>query len=126
MDLKKIHHVAIIVSDYEVSRKFYVELLGFKVIRENYRPEKDDYKLDLELDGCELELFSGKYNPPRPSYPEALGLRHLAFRVEDMDAAVRELNEKGVDTEPVRMDQFTGRRMTFFHDPDGLPLELHE
>ena len=98
----------------------------FKVIRENYRPEKDDYKLDLELDGCELELFSGKHNPPRPSYPEALGLRHLAFRVEDMDAAVRELNEKGVDTEPVRMDQFTGRRMTFFHDPDGLPLELHE
>ena len=89
MDLKKIHHVAIIVSDYEVSRRFYVELLGFKVIRENYRPEKDDYKLDLELDGCELELFSGKYNPPRPSYPEALGLRHLAFRVEDMDAAVR-------------------------------------
>ena len=126
MDLKKIHHVAIIVSDYEVSRRFYVELLGFKVIRENYRPEKDDYKLDLELDGCELELFSGKYNPPRPSYPEALGLRHLAFRVEDMDAAGRELNEKGVDTEPVRMDQFTGRRMTFFHDPDGLPLELHE
>lgn len=126
MDLKKIHHVAIIVSDYEVSRRFYVELLGFKVIRENYRPEKDDYKLDLELDECELELFSGKYNPPRPSYPEALGLRHLAFRVEDMDAAVRELNEKGVDTEPVRMDQFTGRRMTFFHDPDGLPLELHE
>ena len=126
MELKKIHHVAIIVSDYEVSRRFYVELLGFKVIRENYRPEKDDYKLDLELDGCELELFSGKYNPPRPSYPEALGLRHLAFRVEDMDAAVRELNEKGVDTEPVRMDQFTGRRMTFFHDPDGLPLELHE
>ena len=126
MDLKKIHHVAIIVSDYEVSRRFYVELLGFKVIRENYRPEKDDYKLDLELDGCELELFSGKYNPPRPSYPEALGLRHLAFRVEDMDAAMRELNEKGVDTEPVRMDQFTGRRMTFFHDPDGLPLELHE
>ena len=91
MDLKKIHHVAIIVSDYEVSRRFYVELLGFKVIRENYRPEKDDYKLDLELDGCELELFSGKHNPPRPSYPEALGLRHLAFRVEDMDAAVREL-----------------------------------
>ena len=126
MDLKKIHHVAIIVSDYEVYRRFYVELLGFKVIRENYRPEKDDYKLDLELDGCELELFSGKHNPPRPSYPEALGLRHLAFRVEDMDAAVRELNEKGVDTEPVRMDQFTGRRMTFFHDPDGLPLELHE
>ena len=126
MDLKKIHHVAIIVSDYEVSRRFYVELLGFKVIRENYRPEKDDYKLDLELDGCELELFSGKYNPPRPSYPEALGLRHLAFRVEDMDADVRVLNEKGVDTEPVRMDQFTGRRMTFFHDPDGLPLELHE
>lgn len=126
MDLKQIHHVAIIVSDYEVSRKFYVETLGFKVIRENYRPERDDYKLDLELDGCELELFSGKRNPPRPSYPEALGLRHLAFRVEDMDAVVRELNEKGVDTEPVRMDPFTGRRMTFFHDPDGLPLELHE
>lgn len=126
MDLKQIHHVAIIVSDYEVSRKFYVETLGFKVIRENYRPERDDYKLDLELAGCELELFSGKNNPPRPSYPEALGLRHLAFWVEDMDAVVRELREKGVDTEPVRTDPFTGRRMTFFLDPDGLPLELHE
>lgn len=126
MNLKKIHHVAVIVSDYEKSRNFYVNILGFKIIRENYRPDRGDYKLDLELDGCELEIFSGRGNPPRPSYPEALGLRHLAFLVEDMETAVSELKEKGVDTEPVRTDEFTGKKMTFFHDPDGLPLELHE
>ena len=85
MKLSKIHHVAIIVSDYKKSREFYVEKLGFRVIRENYRPEREDYKLDLELDGCELEIFSGKGNPPRVNYPEACGLRHLAFYVEDME-----------------------------------------
>lgn len=126
MNLKKIHHVAIIVSDYEKARNFYVDILGFKIIRENYRAERGDYKLDLAMDGCELEIFSGRDNPPRASYPEACGLRHLAFQVEDMDAVIRELNSRGVDTETVRRDGFTGKRMTFFRDPDGLPLELHE
>lgn len=126
MNLRKIHHVAIIVSDYEASRDFYVNKLGLEVIRENYRPDRGDYKLDLKLDGCELEIFSGGEHPARPSYPEALGLRHLAFWVEDMDAVIEELAGKGIETEPVRVDEFTGKRMTFFHDPDGLPLELHE
>ena len=126
MNLRQIHHVAIIVSDYKESRKFYVETLGFQIIRENYRPSRGDYKLDLKLEGCELELFSASGNPPRPSYPEACGLRHLAFRVDDVDAAIAELREKGIETEPVRVDEFTGKRMTFFQDPDGLPLELHE
>ncbi len=106
MNLKKIHHVAIIVSDYKKSREFYVEKLGFRVIRENYRPEREDYKLDLELDGCELEIFSGKGNPPRVNYPEACGLRHLAFYVEDMEKVIAELHEKGVETEPIREDPF--------------------
>ena len=126
MNLRQIHNVAIIVSDYKKSRKFYVETLGFQIIRENYRPSRGDYKLDLKLEGCELELFSASGNPPRPSYPEACGLRHLAFRVDDVDAAIAELREKGIETEPVRVDEFTGKRMTFFQDPDGLPLELHE
>lgn len=126
MNLRHIHHVAIIVSDYEKSKDFYVNTLGFRIIRENYRPARGDYKLDLQLDGCELELFSAVGNPPRPSYPEACGLRHLAFQVEDMDTVVAQLNKKGVETEEVRIDEFTGKKMTFFHDPDGLPLELHE
>lgn len=126
MNLKKIHHVAIIVSNYEKSRHFYVDLLGFKVIRENYRKERNDYKLDLELEGCELEIFSGSNNPQRPSYPEAYGLRHLAFDVEDIEETIKELNALGIETEPVRQDEITNKRMTFFFDPDGLPLELHE
>lgn len=126
MNLKKVHHVALIVSDYEVSRDFYVNKLGFRVVRENYRPERGDYKLDLELDGCELEIFCGGEHPARASYPEAYGLRHLAFYVEDMAGVIAELNGMGIETEPVRVDEFTGKRMTFFHDPDGLPLELHE
>lgn len=126
MNLKKIHHIAIIVSNYEKSKKFYVEDLGFRIIRENYRPHKKDYKLDLELDGYELELFCSGDNPPRMSYPEACGLRHLAFGVEDIEETVAELNSKGIETEPIRYDEFTGKKMTFFHDPDGLPLELHE
>jgi len=126
MKLNKIHHIAIIVSDYEKSRHFYVEQLGFEVIRENYRQERGDYKLDLKLGDCELEIFSGNNNPKRPSYPEACGLRHLAFYVEDMDEAIKELNTLGIETEPVRTDEFTNKKMTFFFDPDGLPLELHE
>lgn len=126
MKLNAIHHVAIIVSDYEKSRDFYVNKLGFSVIRENYRQERKDYKLDLKLGDCELEIFGIKGSPARPSYPEACGLRHLAFRVEKIETVIRELNEMGIETEPVRVDEFTGEKMTFFRDPDGLPLELHE
>lgn len=126
MNLDTIHHVAILVSDYERSKDFYVNKLGFSVIRDHYRPDRDDYKLDLKLGDCELEIFAVKNAPKRPSYPEALGLRHLAFRVEDIEATIAELNALGIETEPVRVDEFTDKRMTFFKDPDGLPLELHE
>lgn len=126
MNLKKVHHIAIIGSNYEKSRRFYVDLLGFSVIRENYRPERDDYKIDLQLDGMELELFIIKNCPKRPSYPEAYGLRHLAFAVDSVDDTVRELNKKGIPTEPIRVDAYTGKKMTFFSDPDNLPLEIHE
>ncbi len=126
MRLQKIHHVAVIASDYERSKEFYVNKLEFEIIRENYRPGRDDYKLDLKLGDCELELFGIQGAPKRPSYPEACGLRHLAFAVENMEEAVAWLQSKGIETEPVRVDEFTGKRMTFFHDPDGLPLELHE
>lgn len=126
MNLKKIHHVAIIVSDYEKSKDFYVNKLGFEIIRENYRDARDDYKLDLKLGECELELFGIKKSPVRPSYPEACGLRHLAFHVEDIEDTIRLLNAQGIETEPVRLDEFTDKKMTFFRDPDGLPLELHE
>ena len=127
MILDKIHHIAIIVSDYERSRHFYVDLLGFPVIRENYRPEKRDWKLDLKLnETTELEIFAPENPPKRPSYPEACGLRHLAFHVENIEDTIADLKEKGIECEPVRFDSFTGKKMTFFADPDGLPLELHE
>ena len=126
MNLQTVHHIAIIGSDYEKSKHFYVDLLGFSVIRENYRKERDDYKIDLQLQGMELELFIIKNCPKRPSYPEAYGLRHLAFAVKSVDEAVKELNGKGITTEPIRIDAYTGRKMTFFFDPDGLPLEIHE
>ena len=126
MNLKKVHHIAIIGSDYEKSKHFYVDLLGFSIIRENYRPERDDYKIDLQLDEIELELFIIKNCPKRPSYPEAYGLRHLAFAVASVDDTVRELNKMGIITEPIRLDTYTGKKMTFFHDPDNLPLEIHE
>ncbi len=122
----KIHHIAVIGSDYEKSRHFYVDLLGFEVIRENYREARDDYKIDLKCGEQEIELFIIKGSPERASYPEALGLRHLAFYVKDIDDAIAYLSEKGIMAEPVRIDEFTGKRMTFFHDPDGLPLEIHE
>ena len=126
MKLDAIHHVAIIVSDYEKSRAFYVEKLGFEVIRENYREAREDYKLDLKLGDCELEIFGVKNPPKRVTNPGAAGLRHLAFKVPDMDEAVAWINSLGIETEPVRVDEFTGKRMTFFRDPDDLPLELHE
>lgn len=124
--LKRIHHVAIIVSDYPKSRAFYVNKLGFEVVRENYRPARRDYKLDLRLGDAELEIFGIPQSPERPSYPEARGLRHLAFQVDDVDSAVEWLKARGIECEDVRLDEFTGKRMTFFKDPDGLPLEIHE
>lgn len=126
MKLDKIHHVAIIVSDYERSKAFYTQTLGFAVVREHYRPAKNDYKLDLQLGDCELEIFGMVDPPKRPSYPEACGLRHLAFAVESVENTVRELSAAGVECTPVRQDEFTGKKMAFFFDPDGLPLELHE
>jgi glyoxylase I family protein len=125
--LQRIHHVAVICADYAVSKHFYTETLGLTVIREVYRAERGSYKLDLALpDGSQIELFSFPQPPPRPDAPEAQGLRHLAFAVDDLGAAVRELESKGVAVEPIRVDEHTDRRYTFFKDPDGLPLELYE
>lgn len=126
MFLNVIHHVAIIVSDYEKSREFYVEKLELPIIRENYREDRDDYKLDLQVGDIELEIFGVKNPPKRVTNPEACGLRHLAFKVDDIEEAVKWLNEKGIETEPIRWDSYTQKRMTFFRDPDDLPLELHE
>ena len=126
MRLNKIHHIAIIASNYEVSKKFYTEILGLEVIREVYRKERDSYKLDLKLGDSEIELFSFPSAPVRPSYPEARGLRHLAFEVDNLDEAIAELNLHGIECEPIRIDEFTGKRFTFFEDPDKLPLELYE
>ena len=126
MNLNKVHHVAIIGSDYEKSKHFYVEQLGFQIIRENYREERDDYKIDLKLNDLELELFIIKNCPKRPSFPAAYGLRHLAFRVDSVEETVKELNSMGIETEPIRYDTYTNEKMTFFFDPDGLPLEIHE
>ena len=126
MFLNVVHHVAIIASDYEKTRKFYVEQLEIPIIRENYRKERDDYKLDLKVGDIELEIFGVKNPPKRVTNPEACGLRHLAFEVENIEDAVKWLNDKGIETEPIRYDEYTQKRMTFFRDPDDLPLELHE
>ena len=126
MRFEGIHHVAVLVSDYARSRAFYVETLGLPILRENYREDRGDWKLDLKAGEMELELFSAPQAPPRPDRPEALALRHLAFRVEDVEQAARQLAARGVPCEPIRTDPFTGGPMTFFRDPDGLPLELHE
>ena len=125
--MNTIHHIAIICSDKEAALHFYHDLLGFSIIRENYRPERDDWKIDLRInDAIELELFIMKDRPARVSNPEAYGLRHLAFRVPSVDAMVAELEGKGIPCEPIRNDTFAGEKMTFFHDPDGLPIEIHE
>jgi glyoxylase I family protein len=121
------HHVAVICSDYERSKRFYVGVLGLEVVSEVYREVRRSHKLDLKLpDGTQIELFSFPDPPARPSYPEACGLRHLALAVADLDAAVTHLQKYGVAVEPVRVDDHTGKRFTFFNDPDGLPLELYE
>lgn len=125
--LKSIHHVAIICSDYKKSKEFYTSILGLDVIAENYRKERDSYKLDLKLpSGGQVELFSFPDSPQRPSFPEALGLRHLAFNVECVESVKAYLLSKGVEVEPIRVDEYTDKKFTFFSDPDGLPLELYE
>ncbi len=127
MFLKGFHHVAIICSDYSKSKAFYTDTLGLKVIAENYREERQSYKLDLALpNGNQIELFSFPESPVRPSHPEARGLRHLAFVVDSVEGTAKYLVAKGVDVEPIRTDEFTGKKYTFFKDPDGLPLELYE
>lgn len=127
LDLKGIHHIAIICSDYKKSKTFYTEILGFEVIQEIYREQRDSYKLDLALHGNYIiELFSFPNPAERPSYPEASGLRHLAFQVADIEKQVKILNDFGIKTEPIRVDETSNKRFTFFTDPDGLPLELYE
>jgi len=126
MKLNSIHHIAIIVSNYEISKNFYVNILGFEIIRENYRKERNSYKLDLKIGDSEIELFSMNECPKRLTKPEACGLRHLAFRVNNIEDVIAELNSKGIKAEPIRIDEYTNKKFTFFNDPDGLPLELHE
>lgn len=125
--LTRIHHVAIICSDYEKSKEFYVDLLGFKILEENYRKERDSYKLDLALpNGDQIELFSFPNPPKRVNNPEAAGMRHLAFNVVSIEESVAYLKTKSIDVEPIRIDEFTNKKFTFFKDPDGLPIELYE
>jgi glyoxylase I family protein len=125
--LESIHHIAIICSNYKVSKQFYTEVLGFEIIKETYRAERDSYKLDLALQGSyTIELFSFPEPPQRPSRPESCGLRHLAFKVKNIEEAVNTLKEKGIVCEPIRVDEITNKRFTFFADPDHLPLELYE
>ncbi|MDP4210214.1 MAG: VOC family protein [Bacteroidota bacterium] len=127
MKIEKIHHIAIICSDYLASKKFYTELLGMSVVREVYREERYSWKADLALnDEYIIELFSFPAPPPRVTTPEACGLRHLAFEVTDIKAAYNELLSKGIAAEPIRIDEFTDKKFLFFFDPDNLPIELYE
>jgi glyoxylase I family protein len=124
--MRGIHHIAVICSDYERAKAFYSQLMGLPVIREVYREERQSWKCDLDAGNAQIELFSFPAPPPRPSRPEACGLRHLAFSVDNLDAEVQRPEAAGVTCEPVRLDPHTGQRFTFFADPDGLPLELYE
>lgn len=125
--IESVHHIAIICSDYERSKFFYTDILGLTIVREVYREERHSYKLDLALNGNYIiELFSFPDPPQRTTGPEACGLRHLAFSVTNIEEAIGSLNRKGVDTEPIRIDEFTNKKFTFFSDPDSLPLELYE
>lgn len=126
MNIKAIHHIAIICSDYECSKRFYVDLLGAHIICETWREQRKSYKLDLRLGQAQIELFSFPVPPPRPTRPEACGLRHLALAVDDLGTCIEHLQGHGISVEPVRLDELTGKRFTFFQDPDGLPLELYE
>lgn len=127
MKLMKLHHIAVICSNYERSKDFYVRILGLTPVSEVYREERDSYKLDLAVNGeYQIELFSFPEPPSRPSYPEAAGLRHLAFEVEDIEAALSYLESQQITVEPIRVDTLTNKKFTFFADPDGLPIELYE
>ncbi|WP_423189951.1 VOC family protein [Alkalibacterium sp. f15] len=126
MNLSHLHHVAIIASDYEKSRHFYTELLEFPIVNEVYRKERESYKCDLKVGESQIELFSFPSPPKRPNQPEAAGLRHLCFGVMDVEQTVNDLERKGIRCEEIRNDPYTGKRYTFFKDPDGLPLEVYE
>ncbi|OUL19738.1 hypothetical protein BV378_31430 [Nostoc sp. RF31YmG] len=127
MKINNIHHIAIICSDYERSKKFYVEVLGFPIIQETFRDRRNSYKLDLRVgENTQIELFSFPNPPQRPSNPEACGLRHLAFAVDNIEQTVIELQSQGIEVEDIRIDEITGKKFTFFKDPDGLPLEIYE
>ena len=122
-----IHHIAIICSDYDRSKKFYVEVLGFSIIQETFRAERNSYKLDLRVgENAQIELFSFPNPPERASKPEACGLRHIAFKVEDVEQTIFYLKSKGLEVENIRIDEITGKKFTFFKDPDNLPLEIYE
>lgn len=127
LKLNSIHHLAIICSDYELSKHFYTKILGLKILNEVYRADRNSYKLDLSVNGrYQIELFSFPDPPERISGPEARGLRHIAFEIDDLTQSVNELHGKGVITEEIRIDEFTGKKFVFFSDPDGLPIELYE
>ena len=127
MKFNRIHHVAVICSDYQKSKEFYVEKLGFEIENEVFREERNSYKLDLKVAGIyQIELFSFPNPPERVNSPEARGLRHLAFEVDNVEKTAAELNEKGIETEPIRIDEITGKKFTFFKDPDNLPQEVYE
>ena len=127
LKLNRVHHIAIICSDYQKSKQFYSEVLGLTIKQEVFREARNSYKLDLEIAGqYQIELFSFPDPPPRPSRPEATGLRHLAFEVDDVEEAVQHIQSHHISIEPIRVDEFTGKRFTFFADPDGLPIEFYE
>lgn len=127
LSLHSIHHIAIICTDYQASKEFYTSLLGLEIQQEVYREHRDSWKCDLTLNGhYVIELFSFPHPPARPSRPEAAGMRHLAFEVLDIEREVATLNEKGIEVEEIRVDEYTGKRFTFFADPDDLPIELYE
>lgn len=127
MQYNKVHHIAIIASNYQVSKKFYTDVLGLTILSERYRKERDSYKLDLALNGdYVIELFSFPSPPKRASYPEACGLRHIAFEVNDVERTRNTLEAKGVKAEDIRIDEYTQKKMFFFTDPDGLPIEIYE
>ncbi|MHC5853511.1 SMU1112c/YaeR family gloxylase I-like metalloprotein [Nostoc sp.] len=127
MKITDIHHIAIICSDYDRSKTFYVEILGFSIIQETFRAERNSYKLDLRVgENAQIELFYFPNPPERPSKPESCGLRHLAFKVDDVEETVFYLKSKGLEVENIRIDEITGKKFTFFKDPDNLPLEIYE
>jgi glyoxylase I family protein len=126
MKISGVHHVAIICSDYQTSKPFYVDILGFKIIQETFRAERNSYKLDLQVGNTQIELFSFPNPPQRVSKPEACGLRHLAFAVEDIQSSVEYLEAQNIAVEDIRIDEITGKKFTFFQDPDKLPLEIYE